>query len=208
MKQQRFSNLNDYSRSIKNKINKKKLKNKDFSLICNDCNGGVILSDLGVRFNSPFVNLWIMPKDYLRMLSDLQNYLNEELEFINDETYSYPVGLLKDVHIYFQHYPSQKEAFEKWNIRKERIRYDNLFILFNDRNGCTLDDLLCFDSLPYKNKAVFLHKPIPAIKSGVFIRGFEEKESVGICLDFKGKWSGKRYLDDFKYIDWFNSNGL
>ena len=30
---------------------KKRLKNKDFSIIASNCNGALILHDLGVRFN-------------------------------------------------------------------------------------------------------------------------------------------------------------
>ena len=35
-----------------------KLKNKDFSIISSNCNGGVILSDLNIKFNTPTINLF------------------------------------------------------------------------------------------------------------------------------------------------------
>ena len=57
-------------RRLKDKHYRKKLRNRDFSLICNNCTGGVLLNILGMQFNSPFVNLWIEPEDYIVMLKN------------------------------------------------------------------------------------------------------------------------------------------
>lgn len=107
--------------------------------------------------------------------------------------------------IYFQHYETESEAQKKWEQRKTRISYDNLFILFTDRDGCTYEDLIRFDSLKYKNKAVFVHKKYPEIRSAVYIPGFENETSVGMCMNFKNKFTARRYLDAFDYVSWFNN---
>ena len=39
----------------------------------------MILHDLGLRFNSPFVNLWISPSDFIKMLGRLNYYMSCEL---------------------------------------------------------------------------------------------------------------------------------
>ena len=184
------------------KKQKKKLKNKDLSVIASNCNGALILHDLGVRFNSPFVNLWIKPKDYTKLLKNFDGYMTKELSETTEDGIDYPVGKLGDVTIYFQHYDSFEQAKEKWNERKTRINKDNLFVLFTDRDGCTYEDLVEYDSLPY-NKVVFTNKPYPEIKSSFYIKGFENLDSVGHCFEYM---PGKKikYYDQFDYVKWFN----
>ena len=189
-----------------NKKNRSKLSNTSFSLISSNCNGGFILHDLGLRFNSPFVNLWIKPKDFLKILSDLRTYMDAPLTFIKEEGIDYPVALVRDARIYFMHYDTEAEAEAKWNERKKRINYENLFVLFNDRDDCTYDDLVAFDKLPFKNKVVFTNRPYPEIKSAVYIRGFENQDSVGNCFEFVPNGLGKKYYDQFDYVSWFNNN--
>lgn len=166
----------------------------------------MILHDLGLRFNSPFVNLWISPSDFIKMLGRLNYYMSCELVFEERNEMPYPVGLVDDIHIYFQHYKSEAEAKYMWDKRKKRINYNDLFVLFTDRDGCTSQNLIDFDSLPFKNKVCFVNKPAPSIKSAVYIRGFENETSVGRCMDYKSKFSCKKYYDDFNYVKWFNSS--
>ena len=188
------------------KKKRKLLKNKDFSIISSTCNGWIILHDLDQPFNSPFVNLYIYPNDFIKLLSDFDSYMERELEFTHDENVCYPVGILKDIKIHFMHYESKELAKQKRDERKKRINNNNLFIIFTDRDGCTYTDLKNFDSLPYKNKIVFTKKDYPEIKSAVYMKGFEDKESVGVLSDYKSIISLKRYLDDFDYISWLNNN--
>lgn len=191
-------------RKLINEKNRKKLTNTSFSFIASNCNGGFILHDLGMRFNSPFINLWIKPKDFIRILSDFREYMDAPLTFVKEDGIDYPIGKLLDAKIYFMHYESEEEAESKWKERKQRIDHDNLFILFTDRDGCTYDDLLDFDRLPFKNKIVFTKRPYPDIKSAVYIKGFENQDSVGDCFAYMPKGFGKKYYDQFDYVSWFN----
>lgn len=58
-----------------------------------------------------------------------------ELEEIHDASVDFPVGRLSlpkdggDVYIKFVHYSSFKCAKEKWEERKNRIDWDNIFVL-------------------------------------------------------------------------------
>ena len=194
-------------RLFANQWYRKKLKNKDFTLVASDCCGAVILHDLGLKFRSPFVNLWLQPGDFIKYLQNISYYETCKLKFI-DGGVNYPVGMLDDIKIYFQHYKTQEAAERKWIQRTERINMDNFFVLFTDRNGCTYQNLLEFDALPYKNKIVFTHKPYPEIKSAFYIHGYEEQDSVGVCIDFRNRFTWKRYLDDFDYVTWFNEQVL
>lgn len=131
--------------------------------------------------------------------------MDMELKFTSETGIDYPVGILGDIKIYFQHYNSEMEAYEKWNTRKSRINYNNLFIMFTDRDGCTYSDLLAFDRLSYKNKVVFVNKPYPEIRSAFYIKGFENEACVGQCNEFQ--YTYHKYYDQFDYIGWFNQGG-
>lgn len=177
---------------------------KDFSIIASNCNGGVLAHDLGVEFKSPFVNLWITPHDYIKLLQNLRLYMENDLEFVTEPGISYPVGQLKDIKIYFQHYKSEEEAKNNWIKRRERIDYNNILVLFTDRDGCTYDDLLEFDKLPFK-KVVFTCKDYPEIKSSFYIKGFEDDNQVGVLSDFMPKKIGVRYYDQFDFAKWIDN---
>lgn len=202
------SRLNVILRNITKKKDRERLRNTTPSLISSNCNGAFILHDLGLQFRSPFVNLWMKPHDYIKLLRDLEYYLSCELVFTTENNISYPIGCLDDVKIYFEHYKSEVEAKEKWDERKQRIDLENLFILFSDRDGCTYEDLKEFDSLPYKNKIVFTNKPYSDIVSSFYIKGFENEPCVGACYDWVNGFSGKKIYDQFDYVAWFNGEKI
>lgn len=184
---------------------RRRLKNNDFSIIASTCNGGVLCSDLGVRFNSPTVNLWMNPEDFLRMVSNLRAYMNYDLINVTDDTVPYPVGELHgDVRIYFQHYRSFEEAKEKWEERKKRINYDNLFIMFTDRNGCTDEQLERFDELPFQHKIVFTCKPHPNLKSCIWCQEYHELEEVPVLTTYRHWWGERLYDRYFDFVGWLN----
>lgn len=193
----------DIKRKIHNKIYRMKLKNKDFSIIASNCNGGAILSDLGIKFNTPTINLFFYPEDYLKFLSNIKENLEFELIEEKDDRFNYPIGNLNGIKIHFMHYTTFDEAKRKWEERKHRINYNNLFIIFTDRDGCTYEQMKVFDELPYKNKVIFTHKQYPEIKSSYYIEGFERENSVGILSEYRGN-SGKRYLHKFDFVKWLN----
>ncbi|MBR2215117.1 MAG: DUF1919 domain-containing protein [Selenomonadaceae bacterium] len=89
-----MSKFNNISRRIYNRYQQSRLQNRNFSLIASNCNGGVMLHDLGLRFNSPFVNLWVRPTEFVLMCENLSYYLGQDLEFIREDDISYPIGLL------------------------------------------------------------------------------------------------------------------
>ena len=192
-------------RELINLENRKKLTNTNFSLIASNCNGAFILHDLGLRFNSPTVNLFLYPKHFIKYVKYLKYYSNIELEFIKKEGIEYPLGKLDDIEIYFMHYKSEKEAREKWIERTSRINYDNIFIMMTDRDECTELDLQEFDYLEYNNKVVFTHKPHNEIESSFYIKGFESEEQIGHIFEFKSENTGEKFYDEFDYVSWFNN---
>lgn len=151
----------------------KKLNNTNFTIISNNCWGGMTYETYNLPKQSPTVGLFFMAEDYIKFISDLKGYLSEDLRFIspkdskwrnakeikNDSRFGqYPIGKLADIEIFFLHYVSEEQAKEKWERRVERINWDKLLIKFNDQNGCKKSDLETFLKLPYKNKIFLLVK--------------------------------------------------
>lgn len=101
--------LKDYMISNKTRKWRKELTNKDFSIICDTCVGGVLYHWLGLPFLSPTINLWMMDDEFYKFVRNLREYLSMDLRFIKSE-FEYPVAQLDDIHIYFQHYHSNDEA--------------------------------------------------------------------------------------------------
>lgn len=199
-----MSRINVLLRRAVDRRNRKRLKNKDFSIFSINCTGGCMSHDLGLEFRSPFVNLFLWPEDYLKFLSDPQRYLSLPLEFTQEQEISYPVARLGDVTVYFKHYETEEQARAAWQRRTKRVNWENLFVLMTDRDGCTEDHLRRFDALPYRNKVVFTHVPRPDLSSAAYIPGFEKDGQVGVCTDFIGPCSGKKVYDRFDYVKWFN----
>ncbi|HZJ78890.1 MAG TPA: DUF1919 domain-containing protein [Clostridia bacterium] len=200
-----MSRINSLLRDAYNLYLRMKLKNKDFSLLCNNCTGSVILQDLGLEFNSPFVGLWLYPSDFIKYAKNIKHYMSCDLAFIEKKEIDYPVALLDDIEIFFHHYKNKEEAKEKWIERTSRINLEDLFFLLVEKDGCTYEDLEEFDKLPYKNMVAFTHKMYPYICASFHIRGFENKGEVEKPYTFKSKRTYKREYDDFDFIGWFNA---
>lgn len=62
---------------------KKQLKSTDFTIISNNCWGGMIYESYNLPKESPTVGMFFMAKDYIEFLSDLKGYINGTLTFLN-----------------------------------------------------------------------------------------------------------------------------
>ncbi len=188
-----------------NLTNKKRLKQKNVSIIASNCVGAVISKELGMRFNSPTVNLFMMAPDFLKFVSNLKYYIDMDLEQVDDALCNYPVGKLDDVIIHFLHYQTFEQAKEKWEERCKRVDYSNLYFIMSERDGCTYDIIKQFDALPYKNKVVFTAKEYPEIVCAVHIKNSElPSEEVGDLCAYMGKKGGKRVIDQYDYVSFLN----
>ena len=85
----------------------KKIKNKDFTIISNNCWGGTVYQSYGLKYSTPTVGLYFMADDYIKFVYNIKDYLNYNLQFIKSseskktkltgEKFNYPVGKLKDI---------------------------------------------------------------------------------------------------------------
>lgn len=191
-------------RKIRTRIIRKQLKNKDFTIICNNCTGAMVMHDFGQRLDTPTVNLFITPKEYIQFLSDFEHYIKcDTIENVTIDT-NYPVGLLDGkIHLNFMHYRTFDEAVEAWNRRKQRIHYDNLFIILVVRDGCTHEELKAFDKLPFKHKIALVNKPYQDIKNQYVIEGYEKEKELGLITEYSNLF-GKRVYDEFDWVQFLN----
>lgn len=195
--------LNKYLRLIRVKFNKYKLKNKDFTIISSNCIGGIISNELNQKFMSPTINLFFYPNDFIKFINDIEFYLSEELKVKIQDKFNYPIGILRDIEIHFMHYESFELAKAKWEERAKRVNYNNLFVIMTDRDNCTEKTIKAFDEVPIKNKVIFTNKEYKQFSSTFYIKGFEKENSVGHLFEYCGI-NGKKYYDQFDYINWFN----
>ena len=186
---------------------RKRLQNQRVSILSNNCLGGMISHDLLQPQLSPTVNLFMYPKDYIKFLSHLEECLRSEMHEV-DGDYAYPVGELNGCHSHFMHYHSFDEAARKWKERSKRINYENLLVIFVERDGCTYNDLLAFDKLPFKNKVAVVHKPYPEIKSALVFPGYEHSTEVGKITDWASCLSGRKIYDKVDWIGILNHMNL
>lgn len=184
---------------------KKRLQTRQFSIIASNCNGGVLTHDLGVRFNSPTINLWMNAEDYIEFCEHLDEYLSADIIQIYEDGISYPLGLLAGrIKLYFQHYSDFNCAKEKWIERCKRVNKQELFFMMTDRNGCTDEIVERFEKLPYKNKLIFTSRDYSGCKSVVVCPEFKKDRCVGIMSDFRS-WNGERIYDRyFDPVAWLN----
>ena len=209
-----FTKVLNKLRNIKRKLWLRRLhrknKNHTFSLITNDCVGGVICHDLGEQFRSPTVNLWIPRDCYLEFVQNLKYYLQCDIEEIHIESRNYPVGRIipKDdehipIEVNFMHYHSFDEAYAKWKERSARVDYDNLYFIW-DYAYDDDDRIRTFDAWDVR-KLIILHKPIDGIENCEITDCYNENPRNGKILEIKPN-SIKRYLDEIDYLGFLNAD--
>lgn len=109
------------------------LRKSRISIISNNCWGGLAYRTLGLEALSPFKNLFLEDADYIELLKNLKYYMECEPQFCEycTDIHSqerYPVLLLDDIRIHCNHDKEPEAAITKWNQRKEKINWNNLFI--------------------------------------------------------------------------------
>jgi len=174
--------------NIKSTLN---LKDKNFSIICNNCLGGFIYQYYNIEYRTPTLGLFFLAGDYVEFLSDIKFYLSKQLEFINpresihfehiknlEGVMEFPIAKLHDIEIFFMHYKNEEEVIEKWNRRINKINWNDLIIIFAENETCNYEIIKKFDALSFKNKICFTKNDYPEIKSSCFIEEMTDPTRV------------------------------
>ncbi len=204
-----------YKNNVYQEISRSRLKNKNFTIISNNCWGGEVYRDMGLPYQTPFVGLFLFAPCYIRLLNNLEGYLEGELTFAKTSRYEfanqqrkegiwefYPIGLLgDDIEIHFLHYSSDSEAREKWSRRLERVSWKqgNIFFKFCDRGLCTEQHIAEFDGLDFTHKVCFTSKSYPDLKSTLWIKECRNEPYV-----VDGGMLYRVCRNYFDVIDWLN----
>jgi uncharacterized protein (DUF1919 family) len=191
------------------RYHKSKLKNKEFSIICNNCVAGLIYKKFGLPYLTPTVGLFFYSEDYIKFLQNFEYNIRQPLKFATVSKHlksaallkkrPYPVGILgNDIEIHFIHYKTPEEALEKWNRRKERINFKNLFFIYSDRDDFHEEFLQTYEIMPFKHKIFLSSKPRGNSDLVVFVKDYEKESQVG-----ESEHNGK-YLKYINIVKWLN----
>lgn len=194
-----------------NNKNIRNLKCIDFSIISSDCTGGVLSHDLNLQFLSPTINMFFSAQDFIKFLNNIRAYLQYEFVDITTENDSWPVAKVGDIYLQLVHYKSVLDAQQAWDRRKERINWNKICVIMNDRNGCTEKELIEFEKLNYKNK-IFLtcnKEWCKKYKCAYYISKSEVnndngQQTVKTIPSYVPKLGWHRVIDEFDYIEFFN----
>jgi len=203
----------EISRNIHLKRIRKKIKNKDFSIICNNCVGGFIYHDLGMKFLSPTINLYMRSDDFVTFAKNLEYYTSCEIIQIEDKNKNFPVGKIvakdenhQDIILNFAHYDNFEIAKSKWQERVKRINYDNIYVILEFYDNVYSESILKdFQEIQYKNKIIITHKKYDNIENTFAVTCYKDNEPNGQLFKYKGI-TGKRYLDEFDYVNFLNES--
>lgn len=157
---------------------KEKLQVKDFTVISQNCIGGVFYHDMGLQFTSPMINLYLKAKDFVNFVLNLDYYLSLKLHMTWGE--EYPIGYLDDVAVYFMHYSTCQEAEAAWEKRKKRIKRDKIIVLCTDMEEFTDEVYVRWQQIPYPKVLFTAKRKYANEASAVF---FPEYESDGKVPD-------------------------
>ena len=72
-------------RQLYNMNRSRRLKNRDFTIIASNCNGSFMYHDMGLQYLTPTVNLAINMGDFVKMVENLRQYMEEDIVEVNME---------------------------------------------------------------------------------------------------------------------------
>lgn len=203
--------LINYIRRILRYFYRKTLRKQDITMITNNCIGGIIYHDMHLQFLTPTINLYFDNEEFIRFCTYLDEYLSLAVEECISIQKPFPVGVLHgshgDVHIYFMHYDSFEQAVAKWYERKERINYDNLYIIM-EAQKCSSTILAKFNDIPYANKVV-LTDGDHDVANSFPIKGnfYGESYWPGKLLEYPPRGLF-RYMEQFDYVTFINKGKI
>lgn len=191
------------------KHNRKKLTNTDFTIISNNCWGGLCYEYFGLPKNSPTVGTYIYAEDYVKLIKNLNYYMSCQINMISADEAKHkndlmeanhmdvPIGVLDDVEIVFLHYRDPDLAKEKWTRRVERINWDNIIIKFSYMSKCSDDCIKEFQKINGVKKFCFVPKKFENMSDLIIVPS--RIDSTSDLGDDTFYWN--KYIDVFKLIN-------
>lgn len=164
-----------------------KLKNSKVSIISDNCWGGIAYATLGLECLSPFKNLFVTEREYLKLLSDMRYYMGCSFELsrfaidVNSKE-EYPVMRLEDIEVHCCHEKDPDLARKKWNKRLEKINWENLFVSMYTEDKEMAEEFL---DINYEKKVCFV--PFKGKSDNlVYIRQIDSQNHFWECVNNNG----------------------
>lgn len=166
-------NLNLKLNPYLGKFRRNKLNNINFTIISNNCWGGICYEYFNLRKNSPTVGVYFFPDDYLKFVKNLRYYLSKEIQMIKADESKYfdelktrgeleiPIGKIDDIEIIFLHYKDPDIAKDKWERRRKNVNWDNIILKFSYMNGCNDDHVHDFEKIKGIKKFALVSHEFP-----------------------------------------------
>ena len=205
-----FKGVNEYKIALSNKIkfvyyntikryHSLMIRNKNVSVISNNCWGGFMYQSCNLPYNTPFIGLYMYAPEYIALLRNLKENLKQPIRFISTEESKYKhlisrkyiIGVLGNtgIEIVFMHYRSEDEVLEKWQRRLSRLDYNNLIVKFSDTDECSDALVEEFDKMQFEHKICFTGKPYPCLKSVKFMKEY----AINGCVHYEWAYSYRYY---------------
>lgn len=130
------------------------------TILSPNCWAGLLYHALGLEFMSPFINMHEDHDDYLKILKNLDLYMESSLEFVQmgyeiqkGSLKEFPIAKCADVTLYLNHYSSFEEANDCWERRKARLNLQNCLVMFYDYDMNRINE---FCNLSFDRKICFV----------------------------------------------------
>lgn len=193
-------------------IRRSRLKNKNFTIISQNCVGGYIYHQMEMKFLTPTINLYFFPKDFVDLVNHLHFFM-ERADLTEDRKAPepFPVGILGDqdrhIRIYFNHDNDFNKAKSDWERRKHRINYNNIYIVGGDAYGqpYSKDDMETFDHIKFPHKVLLTGRKWSGINSCFAINNCSINEHLGQWWNLiPNNVRGSRYFEQWDYVKFLN----
>ncbi len=208
-----WKRIQSYKKNISIKalagVRRQLLQDKKFTIISNNCWAGWVYRHYGLEYQTPTIGLYLFAQDYIEFCKHIDDYLGMRLTFIPPEESKYydelaerkqlrvPIGLLgNQVEIVFLHYHDEKEAYEKWSRRAERVSPGNMAFKFSEMDLCKPQYIEEFDKLPYEKKVCLTSNDYPQLKSCVRVSKVVNKGRIADDTSFYAD-----YIDLTKFLN-------
>lgn len=178
------------------------MENENVTILSSNCLGGLLYHELGLQFLSPTVNVRFSSPEFVKFIVNIEHYLNAKLEPLNTDE-PYPVAMLDDIKIRFVHYHSFDDAVVTWEKRKKRIVWERCFVILNDCDFLSENDLTMLQKSKFRHICVFSAKPYEQYRFCFYLPCFAGRESVGNLMK-KSFFTGEMKVEKaFDFVGWF-----
>ncbi|TRW26418.1 DUF1919 domain-containing protein [Flavobacterium zepuense] len=193
------------------KYSLKKIKNKDFTIISDNCWGGNLYTQLKISYKTPTVGLGMGKHGYLNFIEKLNTQeattfwqLSADRCYPLNPRRIYPVGKTSLGTVHFLHYKEFDPAVRLFQIRYKKINWDNIFYKIDfELEFYTPEHIQRWNDMKIPNSIAFYSDRVKKIwdgeiHNGVYINNWEAGSSY-IFGNFQ---------DTFNYIEWLNTGRI